>query len=74
MPTDTTNYSTLKEKLKGTQIIQLNDGDLIVKRRTLDEVVRALWVSSLILSIASAINSQLAMHCEQPRSFLQLKY
>ncbi|KAG8929539.1 hypothetical protein FRC01_004189 [Tulasnella sp. 417] len=32
------------------------------KASTLDEVVRALWVSSLILSIASAINSQLAMH------------
>ncbi|KAG8924739.1 hypothetical protein FRC01_011106, partial [Tulasnella sp. 417] len=33
---------------------------LQVKRR---QIVRALWVSSLILSIASAINSQLAMHC-----------
>ncbi|KAG9043062.1 hypothetical protein FS837_010067 [Tulasnella sp. UAMH 9824] len=30
--------------------------------RHLGTVVRALWVSSLILSIASAINSQLAMH------------
>lgn len=29
----------------------------------LDQAVRALLVSSLILSIASAINSQLAMHC-----------
>ncbi|KAG9049961.1 hypothetical protein FS837_008311 [Tulasnella sp. UAMH 9824] len=44
---------------------------------TLDEVVRALWVSSLILSIASAINSQLAMHWRtamyrSPRSALPM--
>ncbi|KIO25425.1 hypothetical protein M407DRAFT_25224 [Tulasnella calospora MUT 4182] len=31
-------------------------------KHDLGTVVRALWVSSLILSIASAINSQLAMH------------
>lgn len=30
----------------------------------LGQVVRTLWVSSLILNITSAINSQLAMHCE----------
>ncbi|KAG9009636.1 hypothetical protein FRB90_008227 [Tulasnella sp. 427] len=44
---------------------------------TLDEVVRALWVSSIILSIASAINSQLAMHWRtamyrSPRSALPM--
>ncbi|KAG9049964.1 hypothetical protein FS837_008314 [Tulasnella sp. UAMH 9824] len=44
---------------------------------TLDEIVRALWVSSLILSIASAINSQLAMHWRtamyrSPRSALPM--
>ncbi|KAG8917598.1 hypothetical protein FRC01_002349, partial [Tulasnella sp. 417] len=44
---------------------------------TLDELVRALWVSSLILSIASAINSQLAMHWRtamyrSPRSALPM--
>ncbi|KAG8987437.1 hypothetical protein FRB90_003346 [Tulasnella sp. 427] len=43
----------------------------------LDEIVRALWVSSLILSIASAINSQLAMHWRtamyrSPRSALPM--
>ncbi|KAG8929538.1 hypothetical protein FRC01_004188 [Tulasnella sp. 417] len=44
---------------------------------TLGRVVRALWVSSLILSIASAINSQLAMHWRaamyrSPRSALPM--
>ncbi|KAG9009637.1 hypothetical protein FRB90_008228 [Tulasnella sp. 427] len=43
----------------------------------LDQMVRALWVSSLILSIASAINSQLAMHWRaamyrSPRSALPM--
>ncbi|KIO23691.1 hypothetical protein M407DRAFT_26893 [Tulasnella calospora MUT 4182] len=43
----------------------------------LGQAVRALWVSSLILSIASAINSQLAMHWRSamyrsPRSALPM--
>ncbi|KAG8975910.1 hypothetical protein FRC05_004841 [Tulasnella sp. 425] len=47
------------------------------KSTRLDEIVRALWVSSLILSIASAINSQLAMHWRtamyrSPRSALPM--
>ncbi|KIO23681.1 hypothetical protein M407DRAFT_26884 [Tulasnella calospora MUT 4182] len=43
----------------------------------LDQIVRALWISSLVLSVASAINAQLAMHWRaamyrSPRSALPM--
>lgn len=37
---------------------------------TLDRLVNCLWISSLVFSIASAINSQLAYHCKWPDHLL----
>ncbi|KAG8918741.1 hypothetical protein FRC01_001681, partial [Tulasnella sp. 417] len=54
--------ATFLSAVTATTFQYTSSGNNDTPSSTLDQIVRALWISSLVLSVASAINAQLAMH------------